>query len=118
MSSHGHRYTLVMASTVKWALQSENMPAEMRLEFLRHLDKMTDQWLTAEVIAMIEPIDKDGLKLYDEIAKLGWKQVARDGALDVLAKKFDVFAALNPSLQKAHDAAFRKCAPQAERVTS
>lgn len=113
--SYGAKYTLVSASLAKYALQSE-MAAELRLEFLNHLEKMVDQYLTPEVIAMIEPMDERGFQLSREAAKLGFK--GKPSALDVYAQKFDVFAALNPSLQTAYDAAFRKYRPQTERVTS
>jgi hypothetical protein len=103
--SYGHRYTLVCASVAKHALKSE-MPAEMRLQFLSLLEKMVDQWLTPEIIAMVEPIDDSGLELSMEAGKLGYR--AYPGALDVFARKFDVFAALNPSLQRAYDAAFAR----------
>ncbi|RXG86493.1 hypothetical protein [Bradyrhizobium zhanjiangense] len=103
--SYGHRYTLVLVSLTKRCLQAE-MPAEMRLQFLQHLDKMTDQWITPGVIAIIEPMDEKGLELSKEAEKLGYD--GRPSALDVYAEKFDVFAALNPSLQRAYDAAFAK----------
>lgn len=103
--SYGHKYTLVCASLAKHALQSE-MPAEMRLEFLSHLEKMVDPYLTPEIIAMVDPMDERGLELSLEAGKLGYK--TRPSALDVYAQKFDVFAALNPSLQRAYDAAFAR----------
>ncbi|MBR0936686.1 hypothetical protein [Bradyrhizobium jicamae] len=107
MISMGHTYTLVMASVTKRALQGE-MPTEMRLMFLDHLEKMTDGTLTPAVISMVEPIDDKGYELYQEAAKLGY---GRDGRspnfFTVLHQKFDVFAALNPSLQRAYDEACR-----------
>lgn len=115
----GHIYTLVFVSVVKRWLRSE-MSADIRLEFLQHLDKMTDQWLTPGVFALVEPIDDKGQELFDEAAKLGFEIVFEPGvgrridAFDVLYEKFDVFAALNPSLQTAHDAAFRKHDRQSE----
>jgi hypothetical protein len=77
----------------KRALQGE-MPPEMRLEFLSHLDKMVDTHLTPAVIAMVEPMCSRGLELSMEASKLG-----RFKALDVYADKFDVFARPNPSLR-------------------
>ena len=91
--SRGHKYTLVCASLAKRALQGE-MPPEMRLEFLSHLDKMVDTHLTPAVIAMVEPMCSRGLELSMEASKLG-----RFKALDVYADKFDVFARPNPSLR-------------------
>jgi hypothetical protein len=111
MMSMGHRYTLVMASVTKWCLQSE-MPPDMRLDFLSHLEKMVDGTLTPAVIALVEPIDKEGLELYSEAMKLGTDQIfstpgRQPNAFDVLHQKFDVFAALNPSLRAAYDEACR-----------
>jgi hypothetical protein len=91
--------TLVSASITKRALQSE-MPPAMRLAFLGHLDKMVDQTLTAEIIAMIEPMDDNAFELTREARKLG-----HSNALDVYADKWDVFAGLNPSLQRAMEKA-------------
>lgn len=112
MMSKGQIYTLVLASVAKRALQSEMLP-EMRLEFLSHLEKMADNVLTPDVIAMVEPIDDRGEELYKEACKLGFEVVFEPGrgrrpdAFDVLHQKFDVFAALNPSLQRAYDEACR-----------
>jgi hypothetical protein len=115
--SMGHRYTLVLASVTKWCLQSE-MPPNMRLDFLSHLEKMVDGTLTPAVIALVEPIDQKGLELYSEAMKLGpgvtFSASGRQpNAFDVLHQKFEVFASLNPSLQRACDEACRpwtKCA--------
>jgi hypothetical protein len=93
--SRGHKYTMVCASITKWVLQGE-MPVEMRLEFLQHLEKMADNFLTDEVIAIIEPLSKDSFEIVQEARKLGAGK-----ALDVYADRFDVFAALNPSFNEA-----------------
>jgi hypothetical protein len=105
MMSMGHTYTLVLASVTKWALQRE-MPTEMRLDFLSHLEKMTDNVLTPEIIAMVAPIDNDGLELFTEAMKLGYGPRS-PCAFNVLYEKFGVFAALNPSLQRAYNEACR-----------
>jgi len=108
MMSKGHVYTLVMASHLKRVLQGE-MSADWRLTFLSHLEKMVDQTLTPEILAMVEPMDEGGAELFNEAAKLGFKVVIEPGvgrrpdAFDVLYQKFDVFAALNPSLRRAYD---------------
>ncbi len=90
----GHRYTLVMISITKRWLAME-LPAFYRLKFLEHLDKMTTgdgAWLTAEMIAAIEPVCDKGHEMVCEANKLG------DKALDAYAKFFSTFAVLNPSL--------------------
>jgi hypothetical protein len=95
MITRGHKYVVVSASITKRCLQGE-MPADMRLQFLQHLEKMSDQVLTAEKIARIEPICDAGYQIVQEAMKLGPYK-----ALDVYADKFEVFAALNPSLRIA-----------------
>ena len=100
--TRGHQYTLVCASMAKSALLSE-MPPEMCLEFLGHLEKMVDQTLTPTVIAMVEPMCDQAMQLVKEANKLGYF-----AALDLYANKFDVFAALNPSLRAAYDEAARQ----------
>jgi hypothetical protein len=107
ITTRGAKYTLVLASLTKLALQSENMPPAMRLEFLGHLDKMVDRALTPAVIAMVEPMCGKGFQLVAEARKLGHFK-----ALDVYADKFDLFAALNPSLRAACEEASR---PWAQR---
>jgi hypothetical protein len=99
MPTRGHKMTLVCASLAKHALLGE-MPPAMRLELLGYLDKMIDRIVTAEIIAMVEPMDSRGLELSMEAQKLG-----RFKALDVYADKWDVFARLNPSLQRAMEKA-------------
>jgi hypothetical protein len=98
MITIGARYTLVLASHVKWVLQNELDP-QWRLTFLDHLDKMTDDVLTSHILAMVEPMDPAGREILEEARKLGYK--TRPNMFTVLDQKFEVFAALNPSLQRA-----------------
>lgn len=90
---NGYMYTLVLASRTKRVLQAKGLPEESRLEFLNHLENMIDTWLTPEMIAAIEPMDDRGEQMASEIMKVGPKK-----ALDLYAKSFVAFAALNPSL--------------------
>ncbi|MGJ5120967.1 hypothetical protein [Bradyrhizobium oligotrophicum] len=103
--SNGIKYTLVLASLTKRILQ-QDLPPQMRLEFLQHLAKMEDpspapMGITADTIARIEPMDDRGQELLCEIMKLdqGKPVNQRGRSLDVIAEKFDVFAGLNPSLR-------------------
>jgi hypothetical protein len=105
MMSNGHRYTLIFVSVAKLALQSE-MPPEQRLEFLRHLEKMTDATLTPAVVALVHPMDPRGWELYSAATKLGYGPQSPN-LFTVLQQKFDVFADLNPSLRSAYDEAVR-----------
>jgi hypothetical protein len=88
----GHQYTLVLVSLTKRLLEEE-MPAAYRLQFLEHLEKIGDKWLTAEMVAAVEPVCDKGYEIIREVQKLGAKK-----ALNVYAKHFKTFAGLNPSL--------------------
>jgi hypothetical protein len=90
----GHKYTLVLASVIKRLLLKET-PAEFRIKFLTHLEKMTtrDIWITAEMIGNIQPMCDKGYEIVREAQKLGAKK-----SLDVFAEVFSTFAVLNPSL--------------------
>ena len=100
--STGHRYTLVIASLTNLVLKTE-MSAEMRLEFLGHLEKMSDDVLTPEILSIVEPMDDKSYELYEEAAKLGYGPRG-PCVFTVLDQKFDVFATLNPSIKAARDA--------------
>jgi hypothetical protein len=52
-------------------------------------------------------MDEQGVELLDEARKLGYGCLPPN-MFHTLYEKFDVFAALNPSLQRAYDAAFRR----------
>jgi hypothetical protein len=92
----GYKYTLVLASVVKRALRGE-MPENYRLQFLGHLEKMTQgenaNWLNSDMIAAIDPMDDKGEEIATQIRKVGPQK-----ALDVYADTFALLASLNPSL--------------------
>jgi hypothetical protein len=91
---NGQKYTLVLSSLTK-RLLAEEMPAAYRMQFLEHLEKMgtREPWITAEMIAAIEPMCDKGYEIVQEAQKLGANK-----ALDAYAKFFSTFAMLNPSL--------------------
>lgn len=95
----GYRYTLVLISIVKRSLEME-IPSDYRLKFLEHLDRMpakeSGTWLTAEMVAAVDPICNKAYEIVDEARKLGAPK-----ALDIYADQFPVFAGLNPSLMTA-----------------
>src|ERR1700761_6331782 len=101
----GHKYTLVMISVAKKCLRGEMTP-DVRLKFLGYLEKFTDNVLTPEIIALVEPIDEKGSELYQEAMKLGFGMKSPN-AFNILDQKFDVLATLNPSLKLAYDEACR-----------
>ena len=93
----GDRWTLIAISENKRWL-STNIPAEIRLRILEFFDRCTDNFLTAEAIAQVEPMCDEAYEMAKEARKLGPKK-----ALDVFAKweVFTAFVALNPSLLTA-----------------
>jgi hypothetical protein len=95
----GDRYTLVIISVTKRYLGGK-LPPAYRLLFLDRLEQMTTElhreWLTAEMIAAVEPACDQAYEIYREAMKLGAKK-----AIDVCADVFVAFASLNPSLLAA-----------------
>jgi hypothetical protein len=94
-----YRNLLVLYSVVKRYL-AQDIPTEFRLRYLQSFERfeqLTGGWLSADVVAMIDPICDNGYEIVEETRKLPVKQ-----RLDVLAKPeiFRVVAALNPSLIK------------------
>jgi hypothetical protein len=99
----GHLYTLVAISVTKRGL-AQDIPDDYRLKFLNQLDRMAgygEAWLTAGVIAAVDPMCDAGWEMYREAAKLDREKPGRPGMLDALAKFFPTFAVLNPSLMTA-----------------
>jgi hypothetical protein len=100
----GYQYTVVIISVIKQAL-SADIPDDYRLKFLNQLDRMVshenNNWLTAGMIAAIEPMCVRGEEMYREAAKLDREKPGRPGFLDALAKFLPAFAVLNPSLMIA-----------------
>jgi hypothetical protein len=93
----GHKYTIIFISIVKMLLADE-MSSAHRLKFLEWLDKCGDQWLTADMVAVIEPMCADGYEIVREAQKLGAGKM-----FDVFARweVFNAFIALNPSILTA-----------------
>ena len=93
----GHKCTLVLASLTKRLLEDE-MPANYRLQFLEHLEKMVrgSGGLTEEMIAAVQPMCEQGYEIVREAQSLGASK-----SLDVVAEVFPTFAMLNPSLVAA-----------------
>ena len=100
----GWKYALVIISVVKCGLTLDT-PAAYRMEFLDRLDRMVNgdnnTWLTAEMVAAIDPMCDAGMEMFREAAKLDRGKPGRPGMLDALAKFFPAFAVLNPSLMTA-----------------
>lgn len=97
--SRSQKFTRVLAAITKRCL-AEEMPLQRRLEFLEHLEKMTQPapqerqgCVSKEEIAAIQPMDDRAMQIINEILKLDPLE-----ALDVYADNFETFAKLNPSL--------------------
>lgn len=88
----GVKYTLVLAAVAKRMLATD-IPSDFRLEFLQHLEKMLDTFITREMIAAVEPLNDQGYELYREAGKVEPKK-----RLDMYAEIFTPLAVLNPSL--------------------
>ena len=96
----GYKYTVVIISGVKRMLAAD-IPSEFRLKFLDELDHMasnSETWLTADMIAAIDPMCDAAEEMYSEAAKLDRGKPGQPAMLDALAKFFPAFAVLNPSL--------------------
>lgn len=87
-------YTMVWISEIKRDLGHPGLSATGRLELLDMLNSCTEHaWLSPGMVAAVEPMDDRALTIAAEAGKLGDGKV-----LDVYAKHFATFAALNPSL--------------------
>jgi hypothetical protein len=92
-----HRCLLVLVSIAKRWL-AENIETEFRfryLEFFERFEKLTNGWLSAEAVTMIDPMCDNGIEIWQETRGL----VAQE-RVKVMDKPevFSVLAALNPSL--------------------
>ncbi|MCK1337946.1 hypothetical protein IVB38_18450 [Bradyrhizobium sp. 38] len=86
----GYKYTVVIISNTKRVLP-EDPPLEFKLKFLiisTPASNPNDAWLTAEVIAAIDPMCDHGQEMVREAAKLDKGKLGRPGMLDALAKFF------------------------------
>lgn len=88
----GYKYTIVHISLNKRLLRAD-MPANERLRILEGLEGGDQNWLTREMIAVVEPMCAKGYQIASEALKLNSGK-----ALDVFADHFATFSSLNPSL--------------------
>lgn len=100
----GYKYTAIMISDLKRTLAAD-IPPEYRLKSLDFLDRWANEpasgWLTADVIAAIDPMCDAAHEMFREAMQLDRGKPGRPGAFDALAKFFPAFAVLNPSLMTA-----------------
>jgi hypothetical protein len=102
--SQTSKLLLVLASVLKRYLAGD-IPTEYRFRFLQWLEKfekLSDGWLTADAIAMIDPMCDDGYEIVTEARKLGGDSAKErwPKAFAIFKKHeiFSAFVALNPSL--------------------
>lgn len=97
----GYKYTAKIVSVVKRTL-AQDIPAEYRFKFLNQLDELasggSDNWLTADMIAAIEPMCDHGDEMFSEASKLDRGVPGKPAMFRALDKFFPAFAVLNPSL--------------------
>ena len=92
-----HRNLLVLVSIAKRWL-AEDIEAEFRFRYLEYFErfgKLTNGWLSAEVVTMIDPICDNGIEIWQETRGLAAQE--RNRMIDK-PEVFSVLAALNPSL--------------------
>lgn len=93
-----HRCLLVLVSIAKRYL-ADGISTEFSLRFLEafeRFEKLTEGWLSAEVVAMIDPICDNGYKIWEETRPL--KNPQERNRMIEAPEVFSVLAALNPSL--------------------
>lgn len=100
----GYKYTVIIVSVIKREL-AQDIPAEYRFKFLNQLDELasggSDNWLTADMIAAIEPMCDHGNEMFSEASKLDRGRPGKPAMFRALDKFFPAFAVLNPSLMTA-----------------
>ena len=102
----GYKYTVIIVSVIKRTL-AQDIPAEYRLKFLNRLDGMVSSgpdgyaWLTADMVAAIEPMCDRGDEMFREASKLDRGRPGQPAMFAALDKFFPAFAVLNPSLMTA-----------------
>jgi hypothetical protein len=102
----GYKYTVIIVSVIKREL-AQDIPPEYRMKFLNQLDAMASggpegySWLTADMIAAIEPMCDRGDEMFCEALKLDRGRPGQPAMFNALDKFFPAFAVLNPSLMTA-----------------
>jgi hypothetical protein len=94
---------LVVANT-KRALQRINMNVRDRLHVLEKMNGFTDQWLTAEMLATIEPMSDTQEQMFREARSLdppGGRPFQASAGILTSQQVFGHFVRLNPSLLAA-----------------
>src|SRR5690242_12009140 len=87
----GYLWTVVIIAVTKRWLADE-ISDEWRLTFLNYLEKLTtgpnDPWLTAELIAAVDPMGDAEMEMFYEASKLDRGKPGKPGMFDALVKFF------------------------------
>jgi hypothetical protein len=100
----GYRVNLVAIALAKRALLTKGCPPAEKLSFLEFLNAMPDSYLSADMVAVVEPIDDVGYRIVEEAMTLDPPDdKAGAASCKVLssARVFGHLIALNPSILKA-----------------
>jgi hypothetical protein len=117
----GHKWSFIIAALTKRTLQIPSIKPAERLDLLERLNKLTDSYFTADMLAGISPMCDTGYAIFKEARTLDPPQDEThcDASFNVLATPsvFRHFAQLNPSIMAAikHNAGGRQdrhAAPQ------
>jgi hypothetical protein len=112
--SDGHKWSFIVASLTKRALQISGLKPADRLDLLERLNGLTDGYFTADLLATIEPLCDTAAAILAEARTLDPPQDEShcDASLTLLATRsvFQHFVRLNPSIMAAikHRAATRQ----------
>jgi hypothetical protein len=93
----GYWQSLIEIAQIKRVLQ-DDMPADMRLQFLEHLHKRVHGHLSVEAMQCVEPACATAMKMLDEMKDLDINDQCR---LMLRWNVIAVFVNLNPSILEA-----------------
>jgi hypothetical protein len=103
--SDGHKWSFIVASLIKRTLQIPGLKAADRLDLLERLNKLTDSYFTADMLAGISPMCDTAYAIFKEARTLDPPQddTHCDASFNVLATPsvFRHFVQLNPSIMAA-----------------
>jgi hypothetical protein len=104
MVAAGYKLFLILIALVKRALLTPGIRAHEKLEFLEGLERLPDNYLMPEMVAMIEPMCDKGYAIYAEAKRLdppGDKTGNASFAVLTSERVFGHFVTLNPSILNA-----------------
>jgi hypothetical protein len=117
----GYQYRLLLISYLKYELVTCEMTAGDRLELLEGISGMVDDYLTKELVAMIDPACETAAKMFAEATALDRDSAGCEASFNLLTsfEVFGHFVRLNPSLLEAirsrHAGEVKSTARQAQK---